>query len=437
MTSASYITEPPTNGKVILKTTAGDIEIELWSKETPKACRNFVQLCLSGYYDGCSFHRVSKGFLIQTGDPTGTGHGGESIYGKPFPTEIHSRLKFIRRGLVAMACDQPNQNNSQFFITLDRCDWLNGKHTIFGKVVGNTIFNVLRIADMSTVDGQERPIDPCYLTTVQVIANPFDDLVLPATTTTPSSKNNIPDKSQVVQQRLQQVAKRKSNLLSFDEETESFPEQKNLVHFSVIPTAIEHEPVKITHVSNRPRKYQTQDDRNNEESVRQEETTIKQSSSEESEKEEMPKDTSKSNIQNEYEQLKWKWKQQKTSQVFLQSQQKDEETIAQEAPFMSPVEALRLKYATKRRNARTGNRQEETLKKLKQFQANLRNSNKDKWKKTHLDKDNNNQQQTQEVEVEKDWLVHRLQFPETKQVDHSDDYQVFDPLQDKRGNVFK
>lgn len=69
---------------MLLKTTVGDIDLELWSKETPKACRNFVQLCMEGYYNDTIFHRVVKGFIIQGGDPTGTGTGGESIYGHPF-----------------------------------------------------------------------------------------------------------------------------------------------------------------------------------------------------------------------------------------------------------------------------------------------------------------------------------------------------------------
>ena len=65
-------------------TSAGDIDIELWSKEAPKACRNFVQLCMEGYYDNTIFHRVVRDFIVQGGDPTGTGHGGDSIYGSPF-----------------------------------------------------------------------------------------------------------------------------------------------------------------------------------------------------------------------------------------------------------------------------------------------------------------------------------------------------------------
>nr|CAD7258149.1 unnamed protein product [Timema shepardi] len=79
--------------QVLLKTTVGDIDLELWSKEAPKACRNFIQLCLEGYYNGTIFHRVVKGFIVQGGDPTGTGTGGESIYGEPFKcVYVHSAL---------------------------------------------------------------------------------------------------------------------------------------------------------------------------------------------------------------------------------------------------------------------------------------------------------------------------------------------------------
>ncbi|KAF8697382.1 hypothetical protein HU200_035977 [Digitaria exilis] len=134
--SSVYVLEPPTKGKVVVQTTAGPLDIELWPKEAPKAARNFVQLCLEGYYDGTLFHRVIKNFLVQGGDPTGSGTGGESIYGAPFADEFHSRLRFNHRGLVACAnAGTPHSNGSQFFITLDRCDWLDKKNTIFGKVL--------------------------------------------------------------------------------------------------------------------------------------------------------------------------------------------------------------------------------------------------------------------------------------------------------------
>lgn len=111
------VSEPPTNGRLLLHTSKGDIEIELWSKETPKACRNIVALALEGYYDRMVWHRVVPGFCVQTGDPTGTGTGGESIYGHPFADEYHQRLRFSRRGIVAMAnAGEPNSNDSQFFV---------------------------------------------------------------------------------------------------------------------------------------------------------------------------------------------------------------------------------------------------------------------------------------------------------------------------------
>ncbi|XP_050802990.1 spliceosome-associated protein CWC27 homolog isoform X5 [Gopherus flavomarginatus] len=129
--------------QVLLKTTAGDIDIELWSKEAPKACRNFIQLCMEGYYDNTIFHRVVPDFIVQGGDPTGTGSGGESIYGLPFKDEFHSRLRFNRRGLVAMANAGAHDNGSQFFFTLSRADELNNKHTIFGKVLFNPFDDII------------------------------------------------------------------------------------------------------------------------------------------------------------------------------------------------------------------------------------------------------------------------------------------------------
>ncbi|XP_046394879.1 spliceosome-associated protein CWC27 homolog [Ischnura elegans] len=172
-----YIQEPPTSGKVLLETTVGDIDIELWAKETPKACRNFIQLCMEGYYNGTIFHRVIKGFIVQGGDPKGDGTGGESIYGKPFQDELHSRLRFNRRGLIAM-CNGgiPHDNGSQFFFTLAACPHLQGKHTIFGKVMGETLFNMLKLED-SLVDHDDKPMYPHKILKAVVLSNPFPDMV--------------------------------------------------------------------------------------------------------------------------------------------------------------------------------------------------------------------------------------------------------------------
>ncbi|KAI0085779.1 cyclophilin-like domain-containing protein [Irpex rosettiformis] len=167
----------PTRGRVIIDTTAGEIDVELWSKETPKTCRNFIQLAMEGYYDGVIFHRIVPNFLVQTGDRTGTGSGGESIYGEPFEDEIHPRLRFPHRGLVAMANGgTKNSNDSQFFITLDRAEELHGKHTLFGRVVGDTIYNVVRIGGME-VDENERPLYPPKIKTIRILDNPFPDII--------------------------------------------------------------------------------------------------------------------------------------------------------------------------------------------------------------------------------------------------------------------
>mmetsp|Transcript_39353 Transcript_39353/g.97201 ORF Transcript_39353/g.97201 Transcript_39353/m.97201 type:complete len:523 (+) Transcript_39353:120-1688(+) len=172
----TYSTEPITNGKLILQTSLGPIDIELWPKEAPKACRNFVQLCLEGYYDGHMFHRVIKDFMAQTGDPTGTGEGGESVSGKPFDDEFHGRLRFNHRGLLAMANSAPNSNRSQFFLTLDKCEWLDKRHTIFGKVTGASIYNLNRFNECEVGEG-DRPLYPPTILGVEVLLDPFDDIV--------------------------------------------------------------------------------------------------------------------------------------------------------------------------------------------------------------------------------------------------------------------
>ncbi|MBO7520716.1 MAG: peptidylprolyl isomerase, partial [Opitutales bacterium] len=119
----------------ILKTRHGDIKIKLFADKAPKACENFTTHIKNGYYDGLIFHRVIRDFMIQGGDPTGTGRGGESIWGKPFDDEFADDLRFDRKGLLAMANAGPRTNGSQFFITTTETPWLTGHHTIFGEVV--------------------------------------------------------------------------------------------------------------------------------------------------------------------------------------------------------------------------------------------------------------------------------------------------------------
>ncbi|KAL4066093.1 cyclophilin-like protein [Scleroderma citrinum] len=213
----------PTKGRVIIHTTAGEIDVELWSKETPKTCRNFIALALEGYYDGVIFHRIVPGFLVQTGDRTGTGAGGESFYGEPFEDEIHPRLRFTHRGLVGMANNgKKNTNDSQFFITLDRADELHGKHTLFGRVVGDTLYNALKIGEME-IDANERPVYPPKIQSITVADNPFPDIIPRITAAEKRAQQRAREASQKEREETERRrgAKKNVKLLSFADDQES------------------------------------------------------------------------------------------------------------------------------------------------------------------------------------------------------------------------
>jgi len=115
---------------VTLKTNHGDIKIEILCDIVPQTSENFLALCASGYYNTTLFHRNMKGFMVQGGDPTGTGKGGESVYGGYLPDEFHSQAAFDRRGIVAMANNGPDTNGSQFFITYSAQPHLNSRYTV-------------------------------------------------------------------------------------------------------------------------------------------------------------------------------------------------------------------------------------------------------------------------------------------------------------------
>lgn len=151
----------------VIKTNMGTIELELFPKEAPKAVENFTKLANKGYYDGVIFHRVIDNFMIQGGDPTGTGRGGESIWGKPFEDEFSPDLKFDKPGLLAMANAGPNTNGSQFFITLVPTPWLNNHHTIFGKVIKG--MDVLQaIGKVQTSKPYDKPVKDVVMEKVSV-----------------------------------------------------------------------------------------------------------------------------------------------------------------------------------------------------------------------------------------------------------------------------
>lgn len=142
---------------VVLKTNQGTIEIKLMPDVAPRACENFTKLVEKGYYNGTIFHRVIKGFMIQGGDPTGTGRGGSSIWGKPFPDEVKRDVTFDKVGLVAMANSGPNTNGSQFFITTVKTSWLNMRHTIFGEVVSG--YEAVQRIENTLTGANDKPVE--------------------------------------------------------------------------------------------------------------------------------------------------------------------------------------------------------------------------------------------------------------------------------------
>jgi cyclophilin family peptidyl-prolyl cis-trans isomerase len=145
-----------------LQTNHGPIAIELFPADAPKTVDNFVKLSKDGFYDGVVFHRVIPDFMIQGGDPTGTGSGGP---GYQFEDEVNNHK--IERGALAMANAGPNTNGSQFFIvTADACPWLDGKHTVFGQVTAG-MENVDTISQLDT-DARDRPREDVTIQTVAI-----------------------------------------------------------------------------------------------------------------------------------------------------------------------------------------------------------------------------------------------------------------------------
>jgi len=150
-----------TNDSILVatvKTNMGDFEVELFEKLTPKTVENFAGLAKKGYYDGVIFHRVIDKFMIQGGDPTGTGRGGESLWGGKFEDEFVSTLKHDRAGILSMAnIGRPNTNGSQFFITVAPTPSLDGRHTVFGKVI-NGMDVVYAISKVQTSKPGDKPL---------------------------------------------------------------------------------------------------------------------------------------------------------------------------------------------------------------------------------------------------------------------------------------
>ncbi|KAJ2335098.1 Peptidyl-prolyl cis-trans isomerase-like 4 [Coemansia sp. RSA 2681] len=174
---------------VLVETSLGDLVIDLHTAEAPRTCMNFLKLCKIKYYNFLPFHRIERGFIAQTGDPTGTGHGGQSMYGvlggeAYFPAEIHPKLKHSRRGTVSMAVSGTDAktrggeghgvSGSQFFVTLaDNLDYLDGRYTVFGQVVEG--LDVLEQINAALCDSKHRPLRDILIRHTIVLDDPCLD----------------------------------------------------------------------------------------------------------------------------------------------------------------------------------------------------------------------------------------------------------------------
>jgi len=146
-----------------VQTNQGSFTIELLEDRAPKTAQNFIDLAEKGFYDGIIFHRVIPGFMIQGGDPTGTGRGGP---GYTIPDEFHPELRHTEDGFLSMANSGPNTGGSQFFITLDATPWLDGKHAIFGKVVDG--LDVVQSIGSTATGPGDRPLEEVVMESVKI-----------------------------------------------------------------------------------------------------------------------------------------------------------------------------------------------------------------------------------------------------------------------------
>lgn len=151
----------------------GTITLELYTTHAPKTCNNFATLARRDYFSSTIFHRIIPDFMIQGGDPTGTGRGGSSIYGDKFDDEIDPSLRHTGAGILSMANAGPNTNGSQFFITLAPTPWLDGKHTIFGRVKSG--MSVVKRMGMVPTGPEDRPVEEVKLISAKVVEGEEQD----------------------------------------------------------------------------------------------------------------------------------------------------------------------------------------------------------------------------------------------------------------------
>ncbi|KAI8289501.1 Peptidyl-prolyl cis-trans isomerase-like 2 [Colletotrichum sp. SAR11_240] len=178
LTDEEYMLKPKRvkiKGYARIETNLGDLNIELYPEFAPRAVWNFTRLAQKGYYKGVAFHRNIRNFMLQGGDPTGTGKGGTSIWGKNFQDEFDGPLTHNARGIISMANKGKNTNSSQFFIIYRPTKHLDNKHTVFGKVVGG--LDVLSKMEDVPTDGSDRPLNKIVMKEIVVYLDPFEEFL--------------------------------------------------------------------------------------------------------------------------------------------------------------------------------------------------------------------------------------------------------------------
>jgi len=160
-------------GYVRLNTNMGPLNLELYCDTVPRTCHNFLSHCAAGYYNNTIFHRSIRHFMVQGGDPEGTGLGGQSIWGKPFKDEFKPQYSHTGRGVLAMANSGADSNKSQFYITYRSCKHLDGKHTIFGKLVGG--MDTLDALERVGTDNKDAPVEEIKIEKIAVFVNPYEE----------------------------------------------------------------------------------------------------------------------------------------------------------------------------------------------------------------------------------------------------------------------
>ncbi|KAL2134275.1 hypothetical protein VTI74DRAFT_642 [Chaetomium olivicolor] len=164
-------------GYARLTTNLGSLTLELHTDTAPKAVWNFLRLSQKGYYTGVPFHRNIRNFMIQGGDPTGTGRGGQSVWGKNFADELEGPHTHDSRGVLSMANKGKNTNSSQFFITYRPAKHLDRKHTVFGRVVEGSDTTLTRMEEVPVEEGTNRPLEPITIKEVVVLIDPFEEFL--------------------------------------------------------------------------------------------------------------------------------------------------------------------------------------------------------------------------------------------------------------------